>query len=66
MKWIHFLFNKINNKIGETNVSFYDNLEDYYQHYKPKEIINSLENYFGDLKKNNKLKAIVNWKNGFI
>ena len=40
MKWIHFLFNKINNKIGETNVSFYDNLEDYYQHYKPKEIIN--------------------------
>ena len=40
MKWIHFLFNKINNKIGETNVSFYDNLEGYYQHYKPKEIIN--------------------------
>ena len=26
---------------------------------EPKEIINSLENYFGDLKKNNKLKAIV-------
>jgi hypothetical protein len=40
MKWIHFLFNKINAKIGKENVSFYDNLEDYYQHYKPKEIIN--------------------------
>ena len=26
---------------------------------EPKEIVNSLENYFGDLKKNNKLKAIV-------
>ena len=26
---------------------------------EPNEIINSLENYFGDLKKNNKLKAIV-------
>ena len=26
---------------------------------EPREIINSLENYFGDLKKNNKLKAIV-------
>ena len=26
---------------------------------EPKEIINSLENYFGDIKKNNKLKAIV-------
>ena len=26
---------------------------------EPSEIINSLENYFGDLKKNNKLKAIV-------
>ena len=26
---------------------------------EPKEIISSLENYFGDLKKNNKLKAIV-------
>ena len=40
MKWIHYLFNKINSKVGKDPVSFYDNLEDYYQHYKPKEIIN--------------------------
>ena len=40
MKWIHFLFNKINKKLGLKTVSFYESLEDYYQHYKPKEIIN--------------------------
>lgn len=40
MKWIHYLFNKINSRIGKDNVSFYENLENYYQHYKPKEIIN--------------------------
>ena len=40
LKWIHFIFNKINSKVGNDTVSFYDNLENYYQHYKPKEIIN--------------------------
>ena len=40
MKWIHFLFNKINKKLNLKTVSFYESLEEYYQHYKPKEIIN--------------------------
>ena len=40
MKWIHFLFNKINKKLNLKTVSFYGSLEEYYQHYKPKEIIN--------------------------
>ena len=40
MKWVHFLFNKINKKLGKDNISFYDSLEEYYQQYKPKEILN--------------------------
>ena len=40
MKWVHFLFNKINEKLEVRNVSFYESLEEYYQHYKPKELIN--------------------------
>ena len=40
MKWIHFLFNKINKKLNLKTVSFYESLEKYYQHYKPKELIN--------------------------
>ena len=40
MKWIHFLFNKINKKLNLKTVSFYESLEGYYQHYKPKELIN--------------------------
>ena len=39
MKWIHYLFNKINSRIGKDNVSFLK-FRKYYQHYKPKEIIN--------------------------
>ena len=40
MKWIHFLFNKINKKLNLKTISFYESLEEYYQHYKPKELIN--------------------------
>lgn len=40
MKWVHFLFNKINKKLNLKTVSFYESLEEYYQHYKPKELIN--------------------------
>jgi hypothetical protein len=40
MKWIHFLFNKINKRLNLKTISFYGSLEEYYQHYKPKEIIN--------------------------
>ena len=34
------LFNKINKKLNLKTVSFYESLEEYYQHYKPKELIN--------------------------
>ena len=40
MKWVHFLFNKINKKLNLRTVTFYESLEEYYQHYKPKELIN--------------------------
>lgn len=40
MKWIHFLFNKINLKVGLKRETFYESLEEYYNHYKPKDIIN--------------------------
>ena len=40
MKWIHFVFNKINKKLGLNTESFYESLEGYYKNYKPKEIIN--------------------------
>ena len=40
MKWVHFLFNKINEKLEIRNISFYESLEEYYQHYKPRELIN--------------------------
>tara|TARA_B100000795_G_C22806835_1_gene445626 strand:+ start:2188 stop:2622 length:435 start_codon:yes stop_codon:yes gene_type:complete len=40
MKWIHFLFNKINKRLNIKTISFYGSLEEYYQHYKPKDIIN--------------------------
>ena len=40
MKWIHFLFNKINKKLELNTESFYESLEEYYKHYRPKEITN--------------------------
>jgi hypothetical protein len=40
MKWIHFVFNKINKKLELNTESFYESLEEYYKHYKPKEILN--------------------------
>ena len=40
MKWIHFIFNKINEQLGEPVDEFYDSLEKYYDLYKPKEIRN--------------------------
>ena len=40
MKWIHFLFNKINKKLELKTETFYESLEEYYKHYKPKAIIN--------------------------
>ena len=40
MKWIHFIFNKIQEKLEQPVEDFYDSLEKYYNEYKPKEIRN--------------------------
>ena len=40
MKWFHFIHNKINAKLDKPEISFHDSLESYYNHYKPKEIVN--------------------------
>ena len=40
MKWIHFIFNKINEQEKKPLVDFYDSLEQYYDEYKPKEMKN--------------------------
>lgn len=36
MKWIHFLHNKINMKVGNELLSFDDSIKMYYDAYKPK------------------------------
>lgn len=40
MKWVHFIINKINLKLGWEQHNFYDSLENYYNKYKPKELLN--------------------------
>jgi hypothetical protein len=40
MKWIHFIFNKINKKLKKKEIGFYEDLENYYEEYKPKEMKN--------------------------
>lgn len=40
MKWIHFINNKINVKMGWNQTEFYDSLEQYYNKYKPVELLN--------------------------
>ena len=39
MRWTHFIINKINIDMGWEQVNFYDSLENYYDLYKPKELI---------------------------
>ena len=39
MKWVNFMHNKINNQLEKPEQEFYKSLEDYYQHYKPKQTI---------------------------
>lgn len=34
MKWMHFIHNKINIRIGKKNIDFIDSLEKYYNNYK--------------------------------
>jgi hypothetical protein len=41
MKWIHFIFNKIQESLGQPVEDFYESLEKYYDEYKPKEIRNN-------------------------
>ena len=40
MKWIHFIFNKINKQLKKKEIGFYEDLENYYEQYKPKEMKN--------------------------
>ena len=40
MKWVHFIMNKIKNKMEWEEDDFFDSLEKYYDEYKPKELIN--------------------------
>jgi len=40
MKWVHFIFNKIDKQLNINTKSFYESLEEYYQFYKPKELVN--------------------------
>jgi len=37
-KWVHFIHNKINNYLGKPELTYYDALNKYYEHYKLKEI----------------------------
>ena len=39
MKWTHFINNKLLLKLGKKEVTFYDSLEEYYNAYKPKELL---------------------------
>jgi hypothetical protein len=38
IKWTHFIHNKINIYLGNPEVSYYDALNKYYEHYKLKEL----------------------------
>ena len=37
-KWVHFIHNKINSYLGKPELTYYDALNKYYEHYKLKEI----------------------------
>lgn len=39
MKWVHFIFNKINKLMNKPEETFYDSLEKYYEEYKPKDLV---------------------------
>lgn len=40
MKWVHFIFNKINKQENKKTIEFYESLEKYYDEYKPNEMKN--------------------------
>jgi len=37
-KWVHFIHNKINSYLGKPELTYYNALNKYYEHYKLKEI----------------------------
>lgn len=39
IKWVHFIHNKINIKLGKDEITLTEALDAYYDQYKPKEII---------------------------
>ena len=40
MRWVHYIFNKIDKQLEKPEKTFYESLEKYYEEYKPKEIRN--------------------------
>tara|TARA_B100000035_G_C20932984_1_gene523915 strand:+ start:566 stop:1000 length:435 start_codon:yes stop_codon:yes gene_type:complete len=38
IKWVHFIHNKINIYLGKEELTYYDAMNKYYEHYKLKEI----------------------------
>ena len=40
MKWVHFIINKLHEKMEWEQMDFFDSLEKDYDSYKPKEVIN--------------------------
>ena len=43
LKWMNFVHNKINMKMGEPVIELSDGIQHYYDHYKPKELQNTEE-----------------------
>jgi hypothetical protein len=41
MKWVHFIFNKINKIMNKPEEEFYESLEKYYEEYKPKNLVDT-------------------------
>ena len=39
MKWVHFIHNRVNSLLKKPHIDFYKSLEQYYAHYKPKELV---------------------------
>lgn len=39
MRWVNFIINKINKSMKWEQITFYDSLEEYYNNYKPQEVL---------------------------
>ena len=38
LKWVHFIHNKVNERIGKKTITYYEFIESYYAQYKPKDL----------------------------